>query len=408
MSQFCIRTSEKSKWLLNLCLSIIFAGQIIALWLDWYRIFIASFIAAMGVLLVIHPKPRLSTGPSEKAFLSLLSVYLYMAASTLWSPITLDAVVEVAYALAATMPALLFGYLLGRRFYLHQIASSIKLGLLFFCAQIIVSGTLFGNLMLINDFNMRSVLSGFLSWTFPLLLAVYSSSKKLKDLVFVIICTTVVVISSSRALLLTVLLGTIYWLYKSKLKAFAILIFSISFVLALIFVNYFNTFVGRFSSNHTDFDISQNVLNDFQNPTKESVDIHRRLAAYISLEKFTDNPIIGGGYSSVFQTNRDEFNIDLAAHGFIPGTLGELGFIGFVIIGIFIFNMLSHLKFLFVSAPPYYKTFVRGYSVSFLCLLAFGLFHQILESPYFTLLAGILLGTSWTSRHVTTFSKKGY
>ena len=87
-------------------------------------------------------------------------------------------------------------------------------------------------------------------------------------------------------------------------------------------------------------------------------------------------------------------DLEVPAHGFVPGMLGELGLVGMGLIGVFAWRMLKLWHPDRVETESGHRLVARGFVAGFGALLAYGFFHQTFEWAYFPMFTGLLVGAA--------------
>lgn len=382
-------------WVLALFFSAIATAQLAVLWFEWYRILPATFILLTALLLCAQPMRHVRFDSQLSVLGVFITLYAYMVVSTAWAPNAQEAVVDVGRVLVAIVPPFLFGQTVGRRFSLASISFGLGLIPLPFAFQALYSAYAYGDSMLVGALSIRTILSGLCCLIAPIQLALYISTGKRIALIQLALLLVLALLIQSRSALLIVfpaVLAAAYFLSRRMFATSLITIFVVGAAALIVLPP--SEIVERFSSANTNLDISESVLEEASKPAEGRVDFDRRLAAFVSLNLFLENPVLGGGYSSVLQVTRDQHHKDVVSHGFVPGTLGELGILGIVLILIFVRRSFRVFKRMTREQPESDTILITGYKVGFVALLAYGFFHQTLESAFFALFVGLFLGAA--------------
>jgi hypothetical protein len=88
--------------------------------------------------------------------------------------------------------------------------------------------------------------------------------------------------------------------------------------------------------------------------------------------------------------------MEVVAHGLV-GTLAEIGLVGMGLLTLVLWRVFRRTASLLVSPLPQDPMLIH-FLVSFGAVLLFGLFHQTIESVFFGLITGVLIGSSSVAR----------
>lgn len=395
MSQVAVPQFRRPLRAPHVYFGLIAVAQLAVLWVGAYKVLSLMFGAVIVALLATRRRPKVQVGVVPKALLAYASVYAYMAISAVWAPDPVASIFESTIILAATVPPFLFGRLLAERYSLRQIAQGLGLIPIAFALQAAYNSVAYGDPMLVGEYSIRSLLGGLACLVAPILLGLYFSKRNWLTLIQFGLTVTLALSIQSRSAMLIVGPAVLFVVFVRSRRLFAYA-FTVCVLLALGILSLGgDSAASRFSSENTSLDISESVLEEASKPVEDRVDFDRRLQAFVSVNLFLQNPVFGGGYSSVLQTNLDDYGLEIVSHGFIPGTLGELGIVGLALISVFLFLSLKVVAAL-VSREVRGKVLVKGYAAGFVALIAYGFFHQTFESAFFTMIFGVLIGAAST------------
>lgn len=111
---------------------------------------------------------------------------------------------------------------------------------------------------------------------------------------------------------------------------------------------------------------------------------------YVAGREFSINPFAGIGYMQLPETINREFGLTISVHGLIPGLVSEIGLLGGALVLLSVLACFHGLWRTASSAGTSTERLVCSHLVvSFVLLLFFGFFHQLVESPFFYLFAGL-------------------
>ena len=161
--------------------------------------------------------------------------------------------------------------------------------------------------------------------------------------------------------------------------------------LAILLVFVDPNLLVRFSSASTNLNVGESVIEELQRPPEERVDFERRLTTFTAIKTFREHPLFGQGYSSIRQIHEIEYGFELSAHGLIPGTLSELGLVGIGILTLTLWRVYRSARWA-MRAPESGDPMIIHFAVGLCTLLVLGLFHQTIESVFFGLTLGLLIG----------------
>ena len=154
--------------------------------------------------------------------------------------------------------------------------------------------------------------------------------------------------------------------------------------------------VARFDSDSTSLEIGESVLEEINSPREDRVDFDRRLTTFTALQNFLENPITGRGFWSVAQVHLSDYDLELSAHGLVPGTLGELGILGLLIFAVAVW-LIMRRAIQISRREGLCDPMTIHYVVGLSSLLMMGLFHQTIESPIFGLALALVAGFGYPS-----------
>ncbi len=380
--------------LLMLCFFIIGAGQLLSLDLLLYRLIPVSYFLAIFILFYIKPPSIDEFKVLAFSLLFFLPVYLYLILSSSWSVIPDEAFRNAIYTLISVLPAFIFGFVLKRRYSLESIASGFVLFVMLVLLQAIYNYYHYSHFMIIDKAIMRTVVASIVILFSPIVLGMFLIKKNIIYLSGFIVLLFLLLSSESRSSVLITIPAVfiVLYLYNRMLAIKSVLVFSGIFLAAVFIFNL--KLPERFI--HTNVNVSASVIDDLTNSTSERADIARRLITYVSLQLFKEKPVLGAGYSSVWQTNLKKYGQNFSAHGLVPGTLSEIGILGMSLFLLIIFRVIYIFRKLIQNNNKSSIFLIKSFFIGFVSLCGFGLFHQLLETVYFALIVGIFMGFSVT------------
>lgn len=392
----------------SMLLTLMALSNLAVLWFSVYKILPLSLMAMSVVVYVgFRPLGKVSLSRIAPAVFSLVLIYVYTGISTSWTQDTNAAFNEFKLTLLAMTPALIFGYFIGSRFNVMEIAYAVGVMLMAYLLQAAFNKITGGDAMLIGDLSIRSLLGGITCFATPLLMTAFLQRPRFFAGLQCLFSVLLVLIIQSRSSILIVIPVALYVLFKFNRRALkAVLLFGITGVFVMSGVS-MGQITSRFSAESTSLDISDVVLEEASKPVEERVDFDRRLAAFVSTGLFAESPLLGAGYSSVFQTNEKEYGLNIASHGYIPGTAGELGLMGLTLI-IFFFYQLYRLskRSQSILCTPDSLISLTGFWCGLTASVLYGFFHQTFESAFFGTIVGIALGMiAISGRLIRSFDK---
>lgn len=367
-------------------------AHVAAMWFGLYRIVTLSLLLAIVCAAVFkraHPAGINRTW--TPVFLFGL-VYAYAIASAAWSP-SPTALRDAVYMTIAVAPAALFGLAVSRRYESTQIAQGFGLLLLPFAIQAATSALTGSDPMLVGEFTMRTILANALCVAIPVLAGAWGLTKRPRFLGLALLGLLLALSSGSRSAVLFVVPAaavSIYLADRRFLRRLGLLMIVPALVVLLLAGP---AMFERFSAESTSFQIDYlSLVEELRKPAEERVDIERRVTTLTAFETFARHPLFGGGYGSVLQANTDEYEMQVVAHGLI-GTLAELGLVGFALLTFAVWRVVRR-AFETIRHVPRSDPMLVNFVVSFCTVLSFGLFHQTIESVFFGLIAGVLIGST--------------
>lgn len=376
---------------LSICFALVGIGHVTALWFSLYRIATLSMIGAVVVAqLSASIRPVRSSG-MRKALVQASPIYLYALLSTTWSPQPADAFFDVLYVCAAVAPSIALGVTLGRRYDGVKISQGMGVLLIPFAAQAAYGALLGQDPMLVGDGTMRSLLGSAICLVSPVLAGAWALTRQRRFAVFGLIAAIFAITMESRSVVLFAGPAAMASLFLYN-RGWALRLLKRWTLPALIVLTIASPgMLSRFDSSATSLEVGESVLEDLALPTNERVDFDRRLTTFTAVQTFVSSPIFGGGYSSLFQTHRSEYGIELSAHGLVPGTLSELGLVGVLVIALVVWRVLRQAM-RSVRQERSRDPMTIHFIVGFCALLLLGFFHQTIESVFFGLTLGLLIG----------------
>jgi len=378
----------------SMFLVAVILANLTALWFAVYKI-LPLTLFAMGLLLfaAFRPVASVSLRRVIPGGVALIAVYLYIGLASNWAPNPKAATDEFMIVLLAMAPALFFGYFFGSRFTAEEIGLAFSFVPFIFIVQALYNRYAGGDAMLIGEFSIRSLLGGISCLTTPLLLSVYLQRCRALAGITFLLSFLLVILIQSRSSIIIVLPVLMYMISRYSRRAFvAALLFGC--LLAFVFVTFnVGQVTERFTTENTTLDISEAVLDEAIKPVEDRVDFDRRMAAFVSAQLFAENPWLGAGYMSVFQTNEGVYGLGVVSHGFLPGTAGELGLVGLGLILIFFYQLYRMGRYVNACAFSASTSVISiGFWYGLAALVMYGFFHQTFESAIFGMAVGVAFG----------------
>ncbi len=380
--------------LLMLCFFIIGAGQLLSLDLLLYRLIPVSYFLAIFILFYIKPPSINEFKVLAFSLVFFLPVYLYLILSSSWSVIPDEAFRNAIYTLISVLPAFIFGFVLKQRYSLESIASGVVLFVMLVLLQAIYNYYHYSHFMIIDKAIMRTVVASIVILFTPIVLGSFLIKKNIIYLSGFVVLLFLLFTSESRSSVLIAIPAVFFvlYLYNRMLAIKSVLVFGCIFLAAVFIFNL--KLPERFI--HTNVNVSASVIDELTKPASEHADIARRLITYVSLQLFKEKPVLGAGYSSVWQTNLKKYGQNFSAHGLVPGTLSEIGILGMSLFLLIIFRVIYIFRKLIQNNKKSSIFLIKSFFIGFVSLCGFGLFHQLLETVYFALIVGIFMGFSVT------------
>lgn len=405
-------TILSSRQTLSICFALIGIGHIAALWFDLYRLVTLSLLAAV---VIAHGSGSVRPGRAfgiANGLLQASPIYLYALISTLWSPDPATALRDAAYMSIAVAPSIALGITLARRYSGLQIAQGLGVLLLPFAFQAVASAFERGDPMLVGNGTMRSLLGSVICLISPILAGAWALTRQRRFLVYGLITAAFAVTMESRSVILFATPAALVSLYLHDPRLAHRILKRWTLPFAIVVVLASPIMLARLASDSTSLDVSESVIEELQLPSEDRVDVDRRLTTFTATVTFLEYPIFGRGYSGIFQTHQMEYGLELSAHGLIPGTLSELGLVGMAIL-VWILWRVFRRTTQALRNPESCDPMLTHFRVGFCAILLLGLFHQTIESVFFGLILGLLMGfcpfarsRKATTHHVGVHSSK--
>lgn len=364
--------------ILALICSIIFINRVLVITPDSLLIYYGIYFLALTVLILTSKvKPELIF---VLLFLSMLASIVFNEVPTIYQP--------YARFLSFILIISLFSPFIRSRYLDHFRLQFLEYALKLIILLIVVSFVLMitGVVQLSYPYNgitVHSMILGPLAAISVLICLYRITIKKQRDLylfIFIIIAFIMVLVSSSRGTLLSLIVSSLFLLYRFNLQLTKKRFTPIILILAIFLFSYpfWSPFIEGVQTKMTN-----NIKRGGYFSSRESIWLDR-------LDEFNSSPIFGIGFSNmkrdIFFSN-DKSNIELGSS--YLGVLSMTGIIGF----------LSLLLILFKYV---YKTIINKHSTTFLLssILIFLLIHMIFEGYIFgsgnslMLLFWLLIGDS--------------
>lgn len=376
---------------LQICFGLIGVGHVAALWFELYRLVTLSLLAAVVIACWsgrAQARRMVGIGPG---LLLACPIYIYALVSTLWSPDSAIAFRDAVYMCMAVAPAIALGLLMARRYTGLQIAQAFGVMLIPFAFQAVASMVERGDPMLIGNGSMRSILGSIICLTSPILAGAWVLTKQRRFVLLGLIAAAFAVTMESRSVILFAAPSVLVSLYFQDRRLALRLLKRWGVPLLLVAVFASSSLLARFASDATSLDISESVFEELQKPSEDRVDFDRRLTTLTATTTFLENPLLGRGYASILQIHEREFGLEISAHGLLPGTLSELGLFGMGVLLWTLWRVISRARKTILTAKKDNPMLIH-FLVGFGAVLVLGLFHQTIESVFFGLMIGLLIG----------------
>ncbi len=379
------------------CFAVIGVAYLAALWLDLFRLVIFALLFALALSLLVGPSRPNPLVRIVYGLVLILPIYGYCVTSAFWSPGPDEALRDAVYMCISVFPAVALGIALGNGFTGLQIAYGLGMLMVPFALQALYGALTGGDPMLVGSWSMRSILTSIICLASPVLAGAWALSRRRAFFWYWLIVLALTVTIGSRSVLLFAIPAALVSVFlQDRRLAIRLIKWSLPLLILVVVAN--PTMLARFSAESTNLAFDEwSIDEELKLPPEERVDVDRRLAALTAYRLFLQNPIFGSGYASVLQTNRDEFGLEISAHGLIPGTLGELGLAGMAI-----FCAVIALTFVRARASVLSSSTVdrmlKHFVVALFAVLLLGLFHQTLESIFFGLSLGLVIGFGGSRR----------
>ncbi len=363
----------------------------------WLYRFVFSGYVLVAALLVLYSIAgvnfRLRT--EVKHLLPLLTLMAYLICSVSWSldpEVSRDALIANMGMPVVFLVAMVLGMHCSWAD-LRQFSFVTIIGL--FAAAALTFG-LHGEIGPDTSASVRTQLGLMLSTVFPIAAVEALRVQSIKYWLVVLGTIGLIVVLQSRAAYICIPLGLlgaalVAWPSRSK-----VLLVSLGATLALPIL----FFLGSLAFYYTDSDSAEfmrigeqslsfdlfSVENELQTPSDVRVDFERRLMTVSVLDDITEHPLVGTGYFGTYISTSMKYSIPISGHGLIA-VVGELGILGcLALMGLFYHFWLSTRRSL--SQPNIGGTL----RICMICFMVFGIFHQIIESPFFYLMYGLGCG----------------
>lgn len=383
----------------SMFIAAVIVANLTALWFAVYKILpLTLFVMGLLLFAAFRPAATVSLRRLIPGVWALIAVYLYTGLASSWAPNPEAARGEFLLVLLAITPALFFGYFFGSRFTAEEIGLAFGCVPLIFTLQALYNKYVGGDAMLIGEFSIRSLLGGITCWITPLLLGSYLRRCRVIAGITFLLSFLLAIFIQSRSSIIIVLPVLLCVIFRYSRRTFVVALF-LGFLLSFVFVTLnVGQVKERFTTENTKLDISDAVLDEAIKPAEERVDFDRRMAAFVSTQLFAENPWLGAGYTSVFQTNEGVYGLEVVSHGFLPGTAGELGLVGLGLILIFFYQLYLMGRYVNANVASASTSLI---SISFwyglAALVMYGFFHQTFESAIFGIAVGVAFGLTATA-----------
>jgi len=367
-------------------------GFVAFLWFELFRLVTFSLIGAAVVAHAAGSRKSRSALSISQGLVNASPIYIYALISTLWSPDREQALRDAVYIWIAVAPAIALGVTLVRRYTFLQIAEGLAFLLLPFALQAAVGAAQGNDPMLVGNLTMRSLLGSAICLISPILAGAWALTRRPRFLVFGLIAGVFAVTMESRTVILFAMPAALLSVYLQdrKLAKQIVWRWTLPIIIASLLAN--PAMLARFGSEGTNLNFGDSVIDELALPSEDRTDFDRRLTTFTATAAFLEHPLFGHGYSSVFQTNQNEYGLEISAHGLIPGTLGELGLVGMAVLAYTLWRAHSAAKAA-LRLPRAVDPMLIHFIVGFWALILVGLFHQTIESVFFGLILGLLMGT---------------
>lgn len=382
---------------LSVCFALIGIGHIAGLWFGLYRLVTLSFVLAIVIALASGSVQRHRKLGAWKALALAAPIYVYAVVSTRWSPEPADALIHAIYMSIAVAPGIAFGAVIARRYRGVDVAHGLGMLLLPFAAAAVIGAFQGTDPTQVGEGTFRSLLGSVLCLVSPILAGAWALTRRRRFIFFLaIVAVFALTIGSRSALLLAAPAAFISVLLHDRRTALRLLaLWTIPFALVLALLG--SSALERFSAGSTSLEVGESVLDELQASPDEQTDIDRRLAIFTATRAFVEHPLFGIGYAGLLQLHRADYGKqDLSAHGLVPGSLGELGLLGMSIFAVLVWRVLHRARRA-LRDPRTCDPMTIHYMVGLGTLLLFGLFHQTIESAFFGMTLGLVMGLGWTT-----------
>lgn len=340
-----------------------------------------------------------------RPFLILIPFYLYLLISCFYTNDPLFALWYGFVALTLVLTGYAFGILIALLYSLEKIILGFAFVIISFIAMSALNYHNTGDPMIYQigseNKSIRSLYAGFFVLIAPLLIGLsIIKTGVTKWLLILFFLANIVALNQSRSIAFISIPLCLFLVINCSKKKFAKILI-IGLILTIIVLikttvteenKKFPLFDRLFNETSLNLEGIENEIN-FQ--ALGSVDIERRLVTKVSLDSFFDHPILGIGFTGIWQRIIEVYDLNISAHGY-SGLAGELGLLGVIIFLLTVIKIIKKFrKILLKPGLLKYDQWVLNYSlnVSFISVLLFGFFHQVVESYIFGLSIGLLLGS---------------
>lgn len=389
------RVPLSQRTLTFVCFALFGLGQLGFFWFGLYKVLLGAFALAALLCLSIRP-PRVSGRSVVFGALALLfALYAYVLMSSRWAPVPSESLAAGLNAIAAAGIPFVFGFMVAKRVSATAIGTGLAILPWIFLTQIAYN--LIGGIdpVQVGEFTMRTYLGGLTCFMTPILLGCFLSTRSLWVLAACVASLALAMSIQSRAATLIVPLSLLMVLRLYNWRSVLLALASMLVIALAIGAATGGEAYERFSGSGTKIDISSSILDELEAPPEEQVDLDRRLHGLVALDLLLQHPIFGAGYWSVWHTHMRDFGRDISAHGLIPGTMAEIGIVGLSIFIAFIWAAARvNLQLSRTDLNVRERLQKNAFLISAGAVVAFGLFHQSIETALFGVSYGLLLGSA--------------
>jgi hypothetical protein len=384
---------RESSFIHALMLCTIFSG-FYAYWIFWkLKFFYIGWAACMILLAALLLNPmRWSTRGLGRALGPVVLWYLYLAASSLWSPDPITTLSLVA-AGALFVMAFVAGFFWSQHLTWWEQSKYFQLLVLVMLPVVAYFVVTTGRLY---DESLGAVRTGLATTgllSLPFLVWRAKNRPTVLSWALVAMVMLLLIGGGSRTAPLIAMfalvtsVGLVQRKDGDKLRSlFVAVVGSFAlFAIALVLPPVRQAAMGSFTklTRETTFNLV-GAADLFVAPDAERVDFERRLQAAVAAQSFIEHPIRGAGYFSTLAITRDQYNLGVGAHGLPALLLGETGLIGTAIFTLMLVLFFRRTRRAIQMASTLEERgFVETLRLTMWTMLLFGLFHQVDQSTQF-------------------------